>query len=258
MPIHQSKGITFLTSEVLDFYKIKHGFFMRHGGTSPFPWKSLNMATSVGDSKENVIENRKRVADALHIDQFSFYDLWQVHSNDVVIAEKPRSRDVPHVRADASITNKSNVALLMQFADCVSMLFYDPEQRVIASAHAGWKGTLSGIAAETIIAMIEKYNCEPKNIISVIGPSICREHYQIGEDVASKVSSVFKPEENVLTFIQEKTFMDLPTANKTVLEKLGLINIEQMDICTFCNKEDWFSHRGESGKTGRFASVITF
>ena len=146
----------------------------------------------------------------------------------------------------------------MQFADCVPMLFYDPERRVIASAHAGWKGTLSGIAAETIRAMVEKYNCDPKNILSVIGPSICRDHYQIGEDVASKVSSVFKPEENVLTFIEEKIFMDLPAANKAILEKLGLKNIEQMNICTFCNKEDWFTHRGENGKTGRFASVITF
>ena len=225
--------------------------------TSPFPWKSLNMATSVGDSSENVIENRKRIADSLQISQFSFYDLWQVHSNEVMIAEKPRPRSEPHVQADAIVTDKLNVALLMQFADCVPMLFYDPERKVIASAHAGWKGTLSGIAAETIKAMVEKFKCEPKNIISVIGPSICRDHYQIGEDVASKVRSVFEPEENVLTFKKDKIFMDLPAANKSILEKLGLKNIEMMEICTFCNKEDWFTHRGESGKTGRFASVIT-
>ena len=257
MPIRQSKGITCLTSNTLEFYKVKHGFFMRHGGTSPFPWKSLNMATSVGDSSENVIENRKRIADSLQISQFSYYDLWQVHSNEVVTAEKPRPRSEPHVQADAIVTDKLNVALLMQFADCVPMLFYDPERKVIASAHAGWKGTLSGIAAETIKAMVEKFKCKSKNIITVIGPSICRDHYQIGEDVASKVRSVFEPEENVLTFKKDKIFMDLPAANKSILEKLGLKNIEMMEICTFCNKEDWFTHRGESGKTGRFASVIT-
>ena len=146
MPIHQSNGITFLTSDALEFYKVKHGFFMRHGGISPFPWKSLNMATSVGDTRENVIENRKRIADSLQISQFSFYDLWQVHSNEVVIAENPRPRDESHIQADAIVTNKFNVALLIQFADCVPMLFYDPERNVIASAHAGWKGTISGIA----------------------------------------------------------------------------------------------------------------
>jgi len=257
MPIRQSKGITFLTSNVLEFYKIKHGFFMRHGGTSPFPWKSLNMATSVGDTRENVIENRKRIADSLQISQFSFYDLWQVHSNEVVIAEKPRPRGKSHVQADAIVSNKLTVALLMQFADCVPMLFYDPERKVIASAHAGWKGTLSGIASETIKVMEEIFKCEPKNIISVIGPSICRDHYEIGIDVAAEVKSVFKPEENILTFIKERIFMDLPAANKSILEKLGLKNVEMMEICTLCNKEDWFTHRGENGMTGRFASVIT-
>jgi len=257
MPIHQSKGITFLTSDALEFYKVKHGFFMRHGGISPFPWKSLNMATSVGDNRENVIENRKRIADSLQISQFSFHDLWQVHSNDVVIAEKPRLRSESHVQADAIVTNKNNVALLMQFADCVPMLFYDPERNVIASAHAGWKGTISGIAIETIKVMVEKFKCKPKNIISVIGPSICRDHYQIGDDVASKVKPVFNLEEEILSFNEGRIYMDLPAANKSILEKLGLINIEMMEICTFCNKEDWFTHRGDNGKTGRFASVIS-
>ena len=100
MPIRHSNGITFLTSNLLDLHNIKHGFFMRHGGTSPSPWKSLNMATSVGDSSENVIENRKRIAESLQISQFCFYDLWQVHSNEVVIAENPRMRGDPHVQAD--------------------------------------------------------------------------------------------------------------------------------------------------------------
>jgi len=256
MSIYISKGITYLTSELLEFYNVKHGFFMRHGGTSPFPWKSLNMATSVGDSSENVIENRKRIADSLKIGKFEFYDLWQVHSNEVVIAGKPRQRGEPHLKADAIVTDKVELALLMQFADCVPILLYDPERKVIASAHAGWKGTLSGIAAETVKVMVEKYKSEPGKIIAVIGPSICREHYQIGDDVASKVNSVFKPEEKVLTYTKEKIFMDLSAANKILLEKMGIKNIEIMDICTFCNKDDWFSHRGENGKTGRFASVI--
>ncbi len=257
MSIRISKGITYITSGVLDSYNVKHGFFMRYGGTSPYPWKSLNMATSVGDSSENVIENRKRIAETLQIGQFDFYDLWQVHSNQVVIAERPRQRGEHHIKADAVVTNKRNVALLMQFADCVPILFFDPEKKVVASAHAGWKGTLSGIAAKTAKEMMQKFKCEPDSIISVIGPSICREHYQIGDDVASKVRTVFKNEENVLANFQDKTFMDLQTANRILLEKVGIKNIQMMEICTICNKEDWFSHRGESGKTGRFASVIS-
>ena len=257
MPIRLYKGITYLTSDALEYHKVKHGFFMRHGGISPFPWKSLNMATSVGDSSENVIENRKRIADSLQISQFSFYDLWQVHSNEVVIAENPRPKGTPHIQADAIVTNNFDVALLMQFADCVPILFYDPDRKVIASVHAGWKGTIDGIAFETIKVMMEKFKCKPKNIISVIGPSICQDHYQIGDDVAFQVKTVFDPEENFLTFKSEKIFLDLAAANKNILEKLGLRNIEMMEICTFCSKEDWFTHRGEDGKTGRFASVIT-
>ena len=81
--------------------------------------------------------------------------------------------------------------------------------------------------------MMEKYKCEPKNIISVIGPSICREHYQIGDDVASKVNAVFKPDEKVLSIIDKKIFMDLPAANKSILEKMGLKNIEIMEYLYF-------------------------
>ena len=257
MPIHQSQGITFITSTALESYKVKHGFFMRRGGCSPFPWKSLNMATSVGDSQKNVIENRKRIADSLQINQNNFYDLWQVHSNKVVFAENPRPRGEPHIQADAIISNKFNVALLMQFADCVPMLFFDPKQNVIASVHSGWKGTLSGIAAKTIKMMTEKYKCEPADIITVIGPSICQAHYQIGDDVASQVKTIFGLEQNILAFHNGKIYMDLPAANRLILEKCGLRSIEMTSICTYCFKQDWFSHRGENGKTGRFASIIT-
>lgn len=123
MPIHYSDGISWLSSQALDAYEIKHGFFMRHGGCSLHPWKSLNMATSVGDSRENVIENRKRIADSLKIDSNSFYDLWQVHSDSVIITERPRAITEAHLQADAIVTDKSSVALLMLFADCVPMLF---------------------------------------------------------------------------------------------------------------------------------------
>jgi polyphenol oxidase len=256
MPIHQSQGITFITSEILDYYEIKHGFFMRHGGCSPQPWNSLNMATSVGDSRENVIENRNRIANALQIEQTSFYDLWQVHSNHVVIATHPRPQTEEHIKADAIVSNKIGVALLMLFADCVPIIFYDPERKVIASCHAGWKGTLNGVAAETIKAMKSKFKCVPENIIGVIGPAICRDHYQIGDDVASRVKTIFSFEEDVLNFHDEKIFMDLPHSNKMILERCGLKTIEMTEICTYLNKEDWYSHRGENGKTGRFASVI--
>ena len=257
MPIHHSHGITYVTSEALESHGVKHGFFMRHGGCSPRPWKSLNMATSVGDTRENVIENTFRIADALQIGRKSFYDLWQVHSNRVVIADRPRPLDNEHIQADAIVTSKDQVALLMLFADCVPLLFYDPEKKVIAIAHAGWKGTLNGIAAETIKVMTENFLSTHENIIGVIGPAICHDHYQIERDVVDKTKTVFGTEDNVITYQNKKTFLDLPLSNRLILEKYRIKTIETIDICTMCYKEDWFSHRGENGKTGRFAAVIS-
>jgi len=257
MPIHQSQGITYITSELLQSYGVKHGFFMRHGGTSPLPWKSLNMATSVGDSRKNVVENRNRIANVLHIGHTSFYDLWQVHSNHVVITDHPRHYNEAHIQADAIVTDKKGIALLMLFADCVPILFYDPRQEIIAIAHAGWKGTLNNIIAETIMVMTKNFKSSPENLIAVIGPSICRDHYQVRNDVIRKAKFVFKTEDNVIGYHNEKAFMDLPAAIKLILENCGLRTTERLNICTACNLEDWFSHRGESGKTGRFAAVIT-
>jgi YfiH family protein len=257
MPIHNSNGLTFVTSEILESYGVKHGFFMRHGGVSPEPWKSLNMATSVGDTRENVIENRNRVAEALKISRTCFYDLWQVHSNRVVIADHARQLAEEHIQADAIVTSKEQIALLMLFADCVPLLFFDPSQKVIAIVHAGWKGTLSGVVSETIKVMTDQFHSYPENIIGVIGPSICQDHYQVSNDVIEKFIPVFKQEENVIKYYDNKTFLDLPIANKIIMEKCGLINIENIGICTVCNNVDWFSHRGEKGITGRFGTVIT-
>ncbi len=129
MTVHYSNNIAYLTSDLLESFKLNHGFFMRHGGCSPKPWRSLNMATSVGDSRENVIENRSRIAFSMKINRSSYYDLWQVHSNKVVIADQPRPINEAHLKADAIVTNRKGVSLLMLFADCVPVLLFDPNTK---------------------------------------------------------------------------------------------------------------------------------
>jgi polyphenol oxidase len=257
MSIHYSQNISYLTSDKLDLYGVTHGFFMRHGGCSPYPWKSLNMATSVGDSRENVIENRIRIAESLQINPNNYFDLWQVHSNNVVITDKPRPSNVKHIQADAIITREKQVVLLMLFADCVPIMLFDPDKKVIAISHAGWKGTINGVVAETIKSMTKKFNCVTDNIIGVIGPSICADHYQVGDEVIEQVKTVFNPEDNVISSKDGRSFLDLPAANRKTMEKCGMKIIETLNICTACNTDDWFSHREENGKTGRFAVVIT-
>lgn len=255
MTIRSNHGISFLISDTLSQRGIHHGFFMRHGGCSPDPWKTLNMATSVGDTRENVIENRQRLAQSLNISPDLFYDVWQVHGNEVALTKAPRPHGQHHIQSDAIATNKKDVYLLMLFADCVPILVYDSGRDVVGIAHAGWKGTLNNVTGALISKMTENYGSSPKDIFAVIGPRICSEHYQVGEEIAQQAEIKYKNSE-VLKIRDRKNYFDLGLANEINLRNSGITKIDRMNICTFCLNEDWFSHRAEKGKTGRFAAVI--
>jgi len=242
---------------MLDDYSLVHGVFMRHGGVSPAPWTSLNMATSVGDSKESVIENRRRITNSLDLKEDSIYDVWQVHSNRVVFASEPRRSDQPHEKADAIITNTPGVTIMMLFADCVPILMYDPKNNVAAITHAGWQGTVNQVVGKTVISMREKYACQPEEIIACIGPSICVNHYEIGKEIAEEVEQSFGKTQQILFKKDGKIYLDLQSANRIILQNNGVKNIQSSNICTACNRRDWYSHRAENGQTGRFAAVIT-
>jgi len=237
---------------------IAHGIFMRHGGCSPTPWNSLNLSTTGGDSIENVVENRRRVLASLELDPEYFFDVWQVHSSEVIIAEKNKGSNQPYTKADAIITSKPGISLLMRFADCVPIFLFDPTQKVIAIVHAGWIGTLDLIALKTVKKMECVFGSRPKNIIAGIGPSICVTHYPVGDKVIKKLITMFP--ENWMDYVKnydEKSHLDLWKLNKYILERSGIINIDISGLCTVCDKGNWFSHRGENGKTGRFAGVIS-
>ena len=230
---------------------------MRHGGVSPKPWSSLNLATSVGDSRDSVIENRRRIMKCLSLREDSIFDVWQVHSNRVIHAEDSRKLNQPHQKADSIITNKPNVTIMMLFADCVPIMMYDPKNNVAALAHAGWQGTVNGVVGETVKSMQENYACKLENLVACIGPSICVDHYGIGKDVAEEVERTFENTEQILIKKDGKIHLDLRIANRIILENCGIKKIQNSNICTACNTSDWYSHRAEKGETGRFAAIIT-
>ena len=257
MAIHKKNSLTWYSADCFEAGGVKHGFFMRHGGCSPQPWFSLNLATSVGDSRENVIENRNRIADVLEVARGSFYDVWQVHSATVVQAQRPRRLDERHLQADAIVTDQKGVTILMLFADCVPMLFYDPVKQVAAGAHGGWQGTFKGVAAETVKAMQSCYGCDPGDILAVIGPSIHVNNYEVGPEVVQAAQAHFDEKDGVVQNEDGHFYVDLQLANQLFLERAGLRHIEQSGICTMAEKADWFSHRGEKSRAGRFGAVIT-
>ena len=213
--------------------------FTRQGGVSPEPWSSLNMATSVGDSRERVIENRSRILSALALENHGIYDVWQVHGTDVIVADLPRALNVPHHKADLIITDRGNVALLMLFADCVPVFIYDPVHRAVGIAHAGWQGTVARVAASTVESMRLAFGSKAEDLLAGIGPSICQDHYQIGSEVIQKVESAFGSDLDLLNRHKgEKAHLNLWEANRRVLQDSGVekMRISRSADCAPSNK----------------------
>lgn len=238
---------------------VKHGFSTRIGGVSSAPYDTLNMGIGSDDVLENVVENRKRFAEAVGVDVNRLVVPYQVHSNTVrVVGESDagsgalkRGTAIPET--DALITNVPNLPLALHFADCVSIFLLDPEHKAIGLVHAGWRGTASKIVLNAIEAMQREYNTDPKSLLAAIGPAINRMCYEIGEDAAKELFKAFPHDERVLKpFSLTKWHADLKIANLQLLKTAGIEepNIAVSEECTCCNREEFFSYRrdGESGR----------
>jgi YfiH family protein len=258
MGFRQSDLVRYYTFESFDDEKVTHAFFTRCGGVSPSPWESLNLGGTVGDDIHRVAENRRRACQAIQVEPATLYDVWQVHSSDVVIADNPRPFHVPHSKADAILTDKLHLALLMRFADCVPILLYDPAHHVIGIVHAGWQGTVKQVVNSTVYTLCDQYGSQTEDVLAAIGPSIGPDHYEVGPNVIREVERAFGPDASGLLHSQNGVVkLDLWSANRLLLERAGVRHIEVAGICTACHLEDWYSHRGEQGKTGRFGVMIS-
>lgn len=255
MSLIQHNGLRYFK---FDSMQARHAIFTRHGGVSPEPWGSLNVGGTVGDDLARVRENRILSFQAMGCEPESIFDVWQVHSADVVCARAPRPIDESYRQADIILTDKQDVTLFMRFADCVPIMVSDPRNGVIGIAHAGWMGTLRDVASATINAMKKQYGSNPADIVACIGPSIGPDHYEVGADVILQVMQKFGDEsELILKSHNGKIHFNLWETNRLLLEHAGVQNIEISGICTACNTSDWFSHRAEKGRTGRFGALIS-
>lgn len=255
MPLIQHNGLRYFQFDTL---QTRHAIFTRHGGVSPEPWQSLNVGGTVGDDLERVKKNRLLSFYALGRAPESSFEVWQVHSADVVCARAPRPQGESLRQADIILTDTQEVTLFMRFADCVPILLHDPRKGVVGLAHAGWRGTLHDVVSATVDAMHKQYDSNPADIIAGIGPSIGPDHYQIGADVILQVMQKYGDESELLLKSHNgKIHFDLWKANHLLLERAGVGKIENAEICTACHTEDWFSHRAEKGRTGRFGALIS-
>lgn len=243
-----------------DTFNVQHGIFTRHGGVSAAPFGSLNTGGTVGDRIDHVEENISRIYRALDVDGSRAVSVWQVHSADCVIASIPAPGRRWVARADALITDTPNVPLIMRFADCVPILLHDPVRRAIGIVHAGWRGTVSQVVTTTLQTMIAAYGCKPENLQAGIGPSIGVDSYQVGEEVVAAARESFG-EDALASVIQRgddgSAYFDLWEANRYLLNQHGVTQVEVMGVSTALHTDEWYSHRAEQGKTGRFSAVIS-
>jgi polyphenol oxidase len=258
MPYHQPDSICYITFDSLDAAGIKHAVFTRKGGVSPEPWLSLNVGGLRGDDPQRVYQNRVKAFQVLDRKPESVYDVWQIHSAEVICTNGSRPRNVPHRKADAILTDCEEVTLFMRFADCVPILLADPVRKVVGLVHAGWLGTVKGVVKGTIQVLQETYGSNPRDILASVGPSIAQHHYPVGPEVVDVVRKAFDTDASSLLVDRDGRYhFDLWAANRLLLERAGVSQIENPEICTACNIQDWYSHRGEHGLTGRFGVLIT-
>jgi polyphenol oxidase len=228
-----------------------HALVTRLGGVSRAPFRSLNLGGSVGDDPEAVRTNHVRLFDALDLSADQVVSPWQVHGRHVaVVGTADAGSVIP--QTDALITNQRGVALLLRFADCVPVLFYDAAHRAAGLAHAGWRGVAAEVIAATVRALSAHFGSKPGELWAGIGPSIGPDHYAVGEEVVRSVQATLSSGTRVASQVEGQWHLDLPKAVGAQLTSLGVSRIEHAAICTASSPLEWYSHRGEAGHTGRF------
>lgn len=226
-----------------DIPTIQHGFFTREGGVSTGDYASLNCGYGSGDSIDAVSENRKRVAEILGCKREELCTAYQIHSPTAVILEEPLHWEkMP--QADALVTTKPGIALGILTADCLPILFADPEHGVIAAAHAGWKGALGGVIESTLNAM-QQLGAKPDSIQATIGPGIAQGSYEVGQEFHDRF--ITQDAGNKLYFVHggrpSHFLFDLKAYAKDRLRNAGLRHINMLAHDTCLQEDEFFSYR---------------
>jgi len=245
-------GLVFYTFPA--FQGLTCAIFTRLGGVSKPPFDSLNVGHTVGDDLNAVEENHRLIFEALGISKEQVVTARQVHGLGLALVdERHEGKVIPDT--DGLLTSNPGLFLMLRFADCVPVVLYDPAKNAVGLLHAGWKGSIMGIAFKAVNLMQEAFGSRPEEIVAGIGPSIGPCCYEIGEDVA-ELAREFWPNPPILHTSQGKMHLDLWELNRQWLLKAGVKEVEVAGICTRCRSEEFFSHRASKGLTGRFAAVV--
>ena len=242
-------------SSFSDVPGLRHAITTRAGGFSTGDYASLNLAFHVGDAAETVQRNRRALAGELGYDAENLVAAQQVHgAHNVVVTRADAGRGALDwagalPATDAIVTAQTDLPLLILVADCAPVLLVEPDARVLALVHAGWRGALAGVASSAVAAM-ESLGARAQNIRAGIGPCLCARNLEVGGEVAQMFE-----DKSVLRPHGAKHLLDLRAVIRHDLHRVGVTKIETSAQCPKEAAETFFSHRGQSGRAGRFGIV---
>ena len=240
---------------------VPHGFTTRVGGVSEGYLSSLNLGMHRGDTSENVVENYRRLANALGFSAGKLVLANQTHSDIVRVVRSAdcvgslSHRDYPE--CDGLVTNTPGVALMVFSADCTPILLHDPVTGAVGAVHAGWRGTAAGIVKNAVEKMVSAFGCKAENIRAAIGPNIGVCCFETDADVPEAMVATLG--EEAMPFIHpkgEKYYLDLKQINALWLRRSGVKDIAISEHCTACSPDLFWSHRVTKGKRGSQGAII--
>jgi YfiH family protein len=243
--------------------RIKAIFTTRHGGVSNPPYDTLNLSFQRADSRENVIENYRRLSLHSGIPMEKMILSRQVHGSTIAVVGKSQCgmgllRESGFGDTDGLVTRDRGVALVTFYADCMPVYLYDPVSCAIGLVHSGWRSTLLNISAEAVRKMKEAFGCRPEGMTAVLGPHIRQCCFEVGEDVYRQFAAAFPDMQDTMKPNGDKWHIDLGRIVMRALVREGLPEngIHDVSRCTVCEKELFFSHRGGKGSSGTGAALL--
>lgn len=221
-----------------------------------FTTREIPIAAGALDIADECLKNREIIANHLEISTKALISPTQTHSSNITIAQKMKS-DYPET--DALVLSSKNLAIALNFADCVPVMLYDKKNNIGAIAHAGWRGTAAKIVPETLKFMANFYETEPQDVIALIGPAISGENYQVDKEVFEKIIKTINSSQDECYRYDEnsqKFNIDLKKVNYYQLKENNVNEIDLCGYCTFDSSDIFFSYRKENGKTARHSAVM--
>lgn len=260
---HQQQGqLEYLTIPSFTQAGFRHAFSTRHGGVSQDGLASLNLGFSRGDARENVLENYRRLTQAIGVSMDSLVLAAQTHTDHIRKVTRADGGEgiikKTFADIDGLMTDEAGVTLVTFHADCTPVFLADPVRRAIALVHAGWRGTVQNIAGKAVAAMVKEYGCRPQDILAAIGPSAGPCCYEVSTDVGQAINEAAEGGALVYHGDNPKPFADLWTANRKMLLRAGILeeHITVAGECT-CHDERYFSHRRQGAARGSLAAFLS-